>query len=427
VANIVWGSVSPSCDYQPGNPNTQWTFGCSLGVPPNEGIGANVGGWNFNTTSGSPLMQYDPGDVLGGALRAAGSSGGTMPAHEASKRVPSPDLLGTLRFTGEVHVSQAVSLARLRVVIDRTLYAHDLAREVAQTPAKRRLRPFTLRYARGGLFISTRRGGPRVRLRLRRLDNRGRVKLDLVIIGVRTRHIRTLCGDVLGADLLNGRTLDLETRLRIRDGHSIQTLTLRQGWRCRSDRRGDFAGITPIRPRPVVRRPGLAVRLRLPRTVAPGRSVPALVTIINRRSRRAQRVVSALWHLRIFATAGRRARMTRVRELRAGRSITVRFTVPLRVDHGRACVTVEARADSARVAVARRCVPIAAATPSRAAARDSEPPVSAFANATTIDRPLAAPAFVLGSWCSASNVGSAPSPCIPSMGLSAHGGRWAGM
>jgi hypothetical protein len=32
LATTVFGAVSPTCAYQPGNPNTAWTFGCNLGV-----------------------------------------------------------------------------------------------------------------------------------------------------------------------------------------------------------------------------------------------------------------------------------------------------------------------------------------------------------------------------------------------------------
>jgi hypothetical protein len=358
LASVIWGTVAPTCDYQPGNANTVWTFGCSLGLPPQDGIGANVGGWNFTTTSGSPIMSYDPGASFTGATSAVATGAHATLARQASKPVRRRDLLGTLHFTGDVHVSQAVSLRRLRVVVDRTLYSHDLGREAAV--ARRRL-VLPLRYVRGGLFMSNRRGGPLVRLRLRRLDSRGRVRFDLLINGVLTRYVRGLCGDVLGADILNGRVLDVETRLRIRDGRTTQTVPLREGWRCRSDRRGDFVGITPIPPRRTVRRPGLAVRMRIPRTLEAGRSATVLVIVTNRRSRRAVRVVSSLWDLRITVRTNGSLRSRHLNELHAGRSRTLRISIRVpRAARRSICIEVIADAPSAHAAIARRCASLAA-------------------------------------------------------------------
>ena len=109
----------------------------------------------------------------------------------------------------------------------------------------------------------------------------------------------------------------------------MHPITMRQRWRCVRDRKDEFAGIRPIRPKPPTARPGLAVRLRAPRILASGRRAAVLVTVANRRSRRPGRVVSSLWQLQIAATAGGRPRTIRLEELRARRARTVRVTVPV--------------------------------------------------------------------------------------------------
>ena len=370
VADMMWGG-NP-CNYKPGDPDSAWTFGkCSLGVPMDT-ITADSWGWSFTTWTGSPVIATEGSSRAGvgataGVVRAsvtpAGS--GARSARAGSTGRASRDVLGPLRFAGRVHLGRRLRLRRMRVVVERTLFEHGRREELARSRSGRRLRPFALRHARGGVFTSGRRGAPRVSLDLRRLRTpRGSARLDMRLTRVRTRDIRALCGVLPASVSLAGRPLELETRLRLRDRTVTTGVTLRQRWRCVRDRKGEFTGIRPVKPKPPAARPGLAVRMRAPRVLASGRRASVLVTVANRRRARPSRVVSSLWDLRITGSAGGVPRTVRVKELRARRSRTLRLIVPVpRRARGRVCMQVAATAASARGAGARRCARIAGAPP----------------------------------------------------------------
>ena len=372
VMSRIWGPVSSTCNYQPGNANTAWTFGCSLGIPAAASIGASPG-WAFTTHTGHPVTMNASNAVAAvraraGVVRArAARAGSTARApRDGSDARAQRVMLGPLRFTGRLFLARRLRPRRMSIVVERTLFEHGRREELARSGSGRRLRPFALRHVRHGLFTSRGRGGPRVRLRLRRLHLPGRGRVDLRLTRVRTRDVRALCTTLPASVSRAGRPLELETRVRLRDGAVMHPITMRQRWRCVRDRKDEFAGIRPIRPKPPTARPGLAVRLRAPRILASGRRAAVLVTVANRRSRRRGRVVSSLWHLQIAATAGGRPRTIRLEELRARRARTVRVTVPVpRRIRGRVCVRVAANAASARGAHARRCarVPVRRASP----------------------------------------------------------------
>ena len=369
IANVVWGAVSPTCNYKPPNKNTLWTYGCSLGVPYAQGILADGGGWSFTTESGDPEVVLEAGATRAlratpGTVQATGARTGS--SARAAQAGASPraarEVLAPLRFTGRVSLSRGVRLRRMRVVVDRMLFEHGRHEELARSASGRRLRPFALRHVRAGLFTSRRRGGPRVRLQLRPLDARGRARLDLTFRRVRTRDIRALCTVLPAGVSRAGRPLELETRLRVRDIGVRGRVTMRQPWRCVRDRKGEFAGIRPVAARRPSVRPGLAVRLQAPRVSASGRRMTILVTVANRRRGRSGRIASSLWNLRIIASAGGRSHTVHVNELRARRARTLRFRVRVPRHAGRrTCVQVTAAADSARPAGARRCARLASA------------------------------------------------------------------
>jgi hypothetical protein len=195
-----------------------------------------------------------------------------------------------------------------------------------------------------------------VRLHLRRLDERGRTRVDLRLSRVHTRDIRALCGVLPAALGRAGRPLELQTRLRLRDGAAVGRITVRQDWRCVRDRKGEFSGIRPIARRRPAARPGLGLRMDAPRLSASGRRATVRVTITNRRRARPTRAASSLSNLRITGSAGGSPQTVAVEDVAAGRSRTVRLTVRVpRRAAGRACVRVEADADSARGAAATRC------------------------------------------------------------------------
>jgi FG-GAP-like repeat len=364
IANIVWGPVSDTCNYQPPNKNTLWTYGCSLGVPTATSIGADSPGWSFANEIGNPIVGNVGGAaratrtvVRAGAARVGPSAQATQGGSGARA---ARDRLGPLRFRGRVSVPRGLRLRRARVVVARTLYEHGRREELARSGSGRRLRPFALEHVRGGLFTARRRGALRVRLQLRRLDAGAAARVDLRLTRARIRDIRPLCTVLPASVHLVGRPLELETRLRLRDGTVKSAVTLRQRWRCVRDRKGEFTGIRPIKPRRPAARPGLAVRLGAPRVSASGRRATVLVTVVNQRRRRPSRVVSSLWDLRVTGGASGSQRSVGFKRLRAGRSRTVRLTVPVpRRARERVCVRVAANAASARGAIARRCARVA--------------------------------------------------------------------
>jgi hypothetical protein len=367
VASIVWGAISPTCDYQLGNPNTVWHYGCSLGARKTN-IEADERGWSFTNRSGNPVIpslgsvRAAPGVVRAVQATGARASSSARAARAGSSGPRARDRLGPLRSSGRLFLGRRLRLRRMRVVVDRTVFEHGRREELGRATRTRRLRPFALRHVRGGLFTSRRRGGARVRLQLRRVDARGGARFALRLTSVRIRDIRALCGVLPAGVNRAGRPLELETRLRLRDRGATGRITLRQRWRCVRDRKGEFVGIRPITPRRPATRPGLAVRLQTPRVLAAGRRATALVTVTNRRRARPSRVVSSLWHLRITADAGGAPQTVRVKELRAHRSRTLRLTVPVpRTAGRRACLQITAGAESARPAGARRCARIASA------------------------------------------------------------------
>jgi hypothetical protein len=359
----IWGPIDPgsTCDYEPGNANSAWTFGCNLAVPQATSIGSSPD-WAFATHSGNPVTLS--ASSTRGAVRAAAGVVRASAAQAGSSAQAARNVLAPLRFTGRVFSPRGLRLRRMRVSVQRTLFEHGRREELARSRSGRRLRRFALRRVRAGLFTSGRRGRPGVRLRVRRLAERGGARLDLRLTRVRTRDIRALC-TVLPASISRaGRPLELETRLRLRDGKATQRITLRQRWRCVRDRKGEFTGIRPIKLKPPAARPGLAVRLRAPHVLPGGRRAAVRVTVTNRRRARPSRVVSSLWDLRITGRAGGRLRTTGLHELRAGRSRTVRLTVPVpRHARGRACVRVSAKAPGARGAVARSCARVTSTPP----------------------------------------------------------------
>ncbi len=357
IANVVWGPVSSTCNYQPPNKNTLWTYGCSLGVPYAQGILADGGGWRFTTESGDLRSSFEGAARAAGAVRATAATAGWS-ACRAGRCAPGRRPRGAR--PAAVHrpdrALRGVHARRMRVVVDRTLFEHGRREELARSGAARRLRPFALRHVGGGVFVSRRRGGPRVRLRLRPLDGRGHARLQPTVSRVRIRDVRALCTLLPATVGRAGRPLELETRLRVRDGNAHGRLTLRQPWRCVRDRKGEFAGLRPVAPRRPAARPGLAVRLHAPALRASWRRASVPITNVNQRRARGSRVASSLWDLRITGNAGGPPRTIRLKQLRARHTRAVRLTIRVPPGaHRRVCVQVTANAISARGASARRC------------------------------------------------------------------------
>jgi hypothetical protein len=345
LATTVFGAVSPACAYQPGNPNTAWTFGCNLGVSEQNSVSLSGGppnGWDFSSYSGDPVVSTS---ARGRATVGAG---------------------GRLRLAGRTILPRRFRLGRARVVGERLLYERGRRGELVRGPSGRTLGPVRLsRRGRRGVLKDP-PGGSRVRLRLRRLSGR-RVAYVLRASRLRVR-VPAACHALAASDALATPDVRLHLRLRISDGGHRRRVSLPILWRCVRARHGGITALRTVRPKRLPARRGLRVSVRGPRTVRPGTSATYRLRVRNRRTRPRSRLRSSLWHVLMRATAPSRvssrppgvipARLIirRIHELRRGRSKTFRLRVRLpQAARGRYCFSAVALADSARPARARRC------------------------------------------------------------------------
>ena len=71
IATKVWGPMSDTCNFN-GNPITEWTFGCNLGVDPalsTDAVGGPANGWNFTTCTASPFLLDSTDGATAGRAR----------------------------------------------------------------------------------------------------------------------------------------------------------------------------------------------------------------------------------------------------------------------------------------------------------------------------------------------------------------------
>lgn len=318
LANRIFGSVSPKCDYRPGNSATAWTFGCNLGVSAEVAVDAND--WNFVTCTGSP--------VVSGGENCGAASAATKP-HALGAR-------DNIRLTGVLRVPRGLALRRVRAEARRVLYEHMGRKELA----------------------GSRR--PRARVALRRLGPR---RLAFAIRTRRGLRVPRACAALPRSVQPRTPIVQLETRLRLNGRRRSGLYVIRRDYACRRDRLGNVSRLRLV-PRRVHHRlrPGLRSVLRLPRVVRPGGTARARVRVLN--ARRPARG-STLWHLTVIASrvkpqprAGVSTRKT-VRKLRAGRSRTVRLRIRVpRATRGRFCVHAVTIADLASASSRRRCTHI---------------------------------------------------------------------
>jgi hypothetical protein len=139
IANAIWGVVPANRDYQPGNANTVWTFGCPLGVNPDTSVvpsllvsGSAKEYWAFPTDVGTPYV--DGETPVGGATATAGTGVGS-----SLRRAATVSLRGTFRL------QRAVDVSRATVVLDRVLFdphgVGELLRHVAAPAARAAVAP----------------------------------------------------------------------------------------------------------------------------------------------------------------------------------------------------------------------------------------------------------------------------------------------
>jgi hypothetical protein len=268
LATTIFGPVSPTCAYQPGNAHTAWTFGCNLGVNEQNSISLSGGprnGWNFSSYCGDPFV--------GGANETCATGWATVGAR------------GRLPLGGRTILPRRFRLERVRVVAERLLYERGRRGEPVRGPSGRALGPVRMsrRGPRGVLKDPP--GGPRVRLRLRRLSGR-RVAYVLRARRLRVR-VPAACHALPASDALTTPHVRLHVRLRISDGGHTRRVSLPLLWRCVRARHGAITALRTVRPEQLPARRGLRVSLRGPRSVRPGTSATYRLRVRNRPSARA--------------------------------------------------------------------------------------------------------------------------------------------
>jgi hypothetical protein len=352
LANQIWGAVSATCSYVPGNALTQWTFGnCSAGVDVNSSVLANT--WGFPTYSGSPIP---PGAVPRQPTAASARSRSRSLIPLGRPRVGArPAARGRAQVTADLFVPRRLRLAGAKVRLDRLLFERRGRGELTRPRGGRSAARLTLRRAGPRRFTATTTGRRRARVTLRRTD-RGRTRLTLAF-GARAFRVPRACHALPAGVVPDTPPLQLTTRLVISDGRTRHRVLLRHELRCARDARGNVDRLVRVRHRSYPLRPGLAVSLHGPRRAQAGTSARYVARLRNRRGGR-DRLRSSLWDVTL--TSG--TRTARFHEVPRGRSRRLVFSrrVP-RSARGRFCVDIVATAPGARAVRVSDCARVRAA------------------------------------------------------------------
>ena len=340
TANLIWAPVSPTCNYQPGNANTIWTFGCSVGADLASSVGENGPGWNLNTYVGN--FAIGAGSVSSGSIRGVGTRHARM----------------SLKFPAVL--PRSLDTRRLRVRVDRFVHERDRLGELVDTPGAVRLGRRA--HATGGGRLYAGGGGrrPAVRLRIRR---------RVLVLSVRRARLPVPPGACQRLPASLDRHPDpvlLTTRIHLARGRQRRTLDVTLPWRCE---RGDddvVHSLRLVRPKRAALRRGLGLaKRRLPAPAAGARRFALRVTNhLHGRGRAfyraAVRVRSPFTQLRRPSRGGHRRRgqvAWRLGTIRPGHGRTLRITVRARRGSGRRCGVAQVTAVGARAHAVRLCAP----------------------------------------------------------------------
>ena len=374
--------VSTKCIHQPENPNTTWSFGCSLGIDssailyPAPVLNSVKETWNLQSLTGSPFP------------RAAAVSGSATPAAAAGAARAGAGARGhVVRLAGTMPWTPRLGLRHATVAVDRVLTVPDTGDELvarrastrlrAGGPRTRRLGSIRLRQTSRGRFRSQESGrkAPRISLKL---TPRGRRSLafDLTVANVAIPRLSDVCGHGLAPLRITPRPFALAYRMRVlpapRGPLGISTTA---DFACRYARSGAVRGLRVVRPsRPAKLGRSLSLRLGNPRRLTAGRRGTLTATVRNPTSRKAQDVYvyTVLPRGLRVAASTPRARITgrrvawRVAGLRRHRSRTFRLRVlPGRAGTSARCISVHVRAMLRRPARTTACIQVSPARPPR--------------------------------------------------------------
>ena len=345
LASKVFGALSATCDYKPPNAHTIWTNDCNLGVNAQSSVDLFAGppnGWNFTSHPGDPVD--DVGNITGKAV--------------TGRR-------GQVTLTGKVALAPRFHVGSGELVGNRVLYEPGGVGELVRSSSGAPVGAVPLAGGHGGVLGGAPGGGASARLRIKAANaNHRTVLLTLQGVNLRTP---AACEQLPVSDRLATPHVALESQLRLMDGHSAHTVTLTGVWRCIRDRNLSITKLATVAPKPLKLRRGLAVSMAGPRKVTAGRTVTYRIRVRNTR-RGTDRLATSLWDVVIQRKLTRKRRgasalrssIVRLRELRRGKSRTLRFRVRIpRQISGTVCISAVASADSARSASARVCPHVA--------------------------------------------------------------------
>jgi hypothetical protein len=387
IATKVWGPISDTCNFT-GDPLTEWTFGCNLGVDPalsTDPVGGPANGWNFTTCTASPFLLDSSDGATAGTCSDATTGSATLGANASVKLTATIGLpRGFHPRTAQVTDKQLLfeRQGRGKLVNRRSgsaLGTVRLTRGGGRARAARGARKRAGKPA-GDTVLGSPSGAPPIKLILQRTSRRhARLTLSVRRVSVKLAHG---CQRVRASTSLAVQPFRLETSLKLSDGHVTRRVLLHAQWKCTRDRRGRVNGMRTVAPPSPAKHPGLAVSVTGPRRVTPGSVAMYAVRVHNKRRRSRSRYISSLWHIRVngrlLPVSGRkkitirvpRPVVRRVTELRHGKTKLVRIALHIPRDLRRArihrvCVATLATADSARPAGARTCSKVGRPPPGR--------------------------------------------------------------
>jgi hypothetical protein len=374
IATKVWGPLSDTCNFN-GDPLTEWTFDCNLGVNPaisTDPVGGLANGWNFTTCTASPML--------------VSSSDGVVDLGSCSNSISAQATVGS---SGSVKLTAAVGLPtgfRLRtatLIDNRFLHEARGRGNLLTLSSGHPLGKIRLSTAEGKLGTRTGSGrlgsppgAPPITLTLHHTAHRApQLALTLSKLGVAVPHA---CQKLPASVSLTSAPFTLETSLLVSDGHATYSVSLPSEWTCVRNHGGGIIGLRTVTPPFPARRRGLALSLTGPSAVIPGSVATYTIRVHNTRRGPSNPYISSLWHILVgaglsptnnrktIAIPGPRPTIRRLTQLRRGHTMFLR--VRLRIPNGllhasihRVCVAASAIADSARPAGARACSAVRAA------------------------------------------------------------------
>ena len=370
IATKVWGQLSDTCNFN-GQPQTEWTFDCNLGINPalsTDPVGGPANGWNFTTCTASPLLLDQPAGIF--PVTNYGTCSSATSAH------------ATIGSDGSVELSAAVGLPtgfRLRSATlsgDRLLYEPRGRGELLKRSSGEALGTIQLAASgklggtSGGTLLGSAAGEPPITLKLHRTpDHKAHVTLTMSRIGVLAPDA---CNAWPASVSQTTTPFALDTSLQLSDGAGTYSVSLPAEWTCTRSPGGAVSGLRTVAPPAPAQHDGLELSVQAPRAVIPGSTATYTIRLHNTRRGPSNPYISSLWHILARATLspltkqesnavrGPRPVTARVNELRHGQTkvLKVRMRVPsglVRASIHHACVSVSAVADSTQPAAARAC------------------------------------------------------------------------